>query len=480
MGRLHKGWLTAAPGNWFSEFTPTPNPSPQGGGGRFDWQVARRRPWRNAEANAAGSPSALWGGARGGGAYPWNLVCTALIVLALSALPAQTASLSVKRGVNLDIWTTWPQEASWGEPGVLSPYPEWRKFLKASDLEALKADGFDFLRMPVDPAPWLVDSAAGQADDLYAAVRDSARMVNAAGLKVIVDLHSIPAGPGRSIGTRELMDDTGAFDRYVDVLRGLARALSQEDPSKVALEVMNEPTMGCEGADANIWSGRLKQLFAAARASATRLTLVLSGSCWSSAEGLSAIDPADFPDDNLIWTFHSYDPFLLTHQGATWAGDFIQYVTGIPYPPYAVPRAELDAAIDRIKAVIDENAPWTRRSGMKAYLDELLAGIDTKEKLDAAMEKPFATVDAWARRHGISPNDILLGEFGMIRQEYQNPHVVPAAQRAAYFGDMIGHAERHGYAWSAWGFGGAFGVVQEFEGRPAEPDVLDIVRGLTK
>jgi endoglucanase len=45
------------------------------------------------------------------------------------------------------------------------------------------------------------------------------------------------------------------------------------------------------------------------------------------------IDPREFPDDNLIWTFHSYEPFLLTHQGATWAGDFIPYVTGLPYPP---------------------------------------------------------------------------------------------------------------------------------------------------
>ena len=404
----------------------------------------------------------------------------AMAVLALSACPALSATFSVKRGVNLDVWTTWPQEAQWGEPGVLSPYPEWRKFLKAGDLEALAAAGFDFVRMPVDPAPWLSQTSAGLGDELYASVRESARMINAAGLKVVVDLHSMPAGGGRSIGTRELMDDQAAFDRYVEVVRGMARTLAQEDPAKVALEVMNEPTMACEGADADIWSGRLKRLFAAARASATRLTLVLSGSCWSNAEGLAALDPADFPDDNLMWTFHSYDPFLLTHQGATWAGDFIQYVTGLPYPLHAVPRAELDAVVGRIKAVIDEKAPWSRRSGMKAYLDELIAGIDTKEKLEAAMEKPFATIDAWARRHGVASENILLGEFGMIRQEYQNPHVVPAAERAAYLRDMIGHAERHGYAWSIWGFGGAFGIVQEFEGRPAEPDVLDVVRGLPR
>jgi len=181
-----------------------------------------------------------------------------------------------------------------------------------------------------------------------------------------------------------------------------------------------------------------------------------------------------------MWTFHSYDPFLMTHQGATWAGDFIRYVTGLPYPPHAAPKAELDAAVDRVKARIDAEAPWLRRSGMKTYLDELLAEIDIAEKLDAVVAKPFAIVDAWARRHGIAPDRILLGEFGMIRQEYGGDAIVPAAVRAAYLRDMIDHAERYGFAWSIWGYGGAFGVVEAFEGKPAEPDVLDMVRSLPR
>ncbi len=76
----------------------------------------------------------------------------------------------------------------------------------------------------------------------------------------------------------------------------------------------------------------MKQAFAAARASATRLTLVLSGACWGGAEGLAKIDPKDIADDNIIWSFHSYDPFILTHQGATWAGDFAAHVYGLPFP----------------------------------------------------------------------------------------------------------------------------------------------------
>ena len=75
-------------------------------------------------------------------------------------LPGQAASFSMKRGLNLDSWTTWPREDRWNERDVILPFPEWRKCLDEDDLEALKDAGFDFLRMPVDPSPFLSDRDA--------------------------------------------------------------------------------------------------------------------------------------------------------------------------------------------------------------------------------------------------------------------------------------------------------------------------------
>jgi len=391
---------------------------------------------------------------------------------------AAAAEFQPRRGINLDQWVTWPPESQWGDPQALLPFPEWRKSLDAAGLVELKAAGFDFVRMPVDPSPFLSPAAASLRGDLLDQVLESVRLVNQAGLKVIVDLHLIPSSSARAIGVHEVLDDPAMFENYVALVRDIGRQLAKEDPAKVAFELMNEPVIDCEDAGTEKWPDMQKQLFAAARASATRLTLVLTGACYSSAGRLAAIDPKDYPDDNIIWGFHSYNPFLLTHQGATWAGDFIGYVTGLPYPPYAVPRAELDLIVERIKEKMRAEAPWTRRDGLTSYLDELLATVDTKEKLEAVIEEPFETVAKWASSNGISPDDILLGEFGMIRQEYGNDFVMPAASRAAYYKAMIDHAEKHGFAWSMWSYGGAFGVVDAFEGKKAEPDVLEMVRGL--
>lgn len=401
------------------------------------------------------------------------------LVLALvmgPALPGEAASFTMKRGLNLDMWTTWPDEDRWGDAAVILPFPEWRKSLAEADLARLKADGFDFLRMPVDPAPFLSDKTQKLRERLYASVLASARMVNRAGLKVVVDLHLVPSGAGGGIGAVEVLNDARLFDAYLAVVREMALTLSGEDPAMVALEPMNEPVLDCEGTD--LWPDRLRRLHAAARAAAGRLTLVLGGACYSSAEALERLDPRAIADDNVIWTFHSYTPFLLTHQGATWAGDFIPYVTGLPYPLDAVPRAELDAAVAAIRERIEADAPWSRRAGLLAYLDEQIAEVESRDRLDALMDAPFEKVAAWAQRNGVAAQDITLGEFGMIRQEYGNPHVVPPRHRAAYVRDMIARAEARGFSWSLWSYGGAFGVVEAFGGDRAEPDVLEAIREL--
>lgn len=406
-----------------------------------------------------------------------TLVWAMLLGLA-TALPCQAAGFAMKRGVNLDQWTTWIGEEHWGDPAAILPFPEWRKSMGEADFRMLKDAGFDFLRMPVDPSVFLSDRTAALRDELYASVLESVRAINRAGLKVVVDMHLVPSGSNGRVGMGEVMGDPAQFDRYLDIVRTMARTLAREDPAMVAFEPMNEPVVDCDEDGTSLWPQRLKRLFAAARASATKLTLVLSGGCYSSAGALAKIDPKDIADDNIIWTFHSYQPFLLTHQGATWAGDFIRYVTGLPYPLTAVSRVELDGVLGAVRDKIKAEAPWSRRAGLLAYFDEQVAGIDTPEKLTAEMETPFKQVDEWARANGIASQDITLGEFGMIRQEYGNPYVMPGNYRAAYARDMIGLAEKHGFSWSIWGYGGAFGIVDAFDGKKAEPQVMEMVRGL--
>ncbi len=404
-------------------------------------------------------------------------ICAAIAVVWHGMLAIAAAEpIVLKRGINLDIWDSWPGEEHWSNRALLLPFPEWQRKIKPEDLVALRQSGFDFVRIPVDPAPFLSPKTAPFRAALFLSVEQAVDTITAAGLKAVVDLHAIPAGQ-RSSGSDRLAADPALFDRYIDLVREFAGILRDKPANQVALEPMNEPLAGCDGNQAK-WAQMQKRLFAAARASATRLTLILSGGCWGGAESLAEIDPKSIPDDNIIWTFHSYAPFVLTHQGANWAGDFIRYVTGIPYPPYGDNAGQTELALETSRQRIRTEAPADRRSGMLTYLDELISEVDTADELSAMMRSPFNTVTAWADRHGIDRRNILLGEFGMIRQEYGTIDVMNPQWRVAYVGDMIDLAEKSGFSWSIWGYGGAFGVVEEFDGRRAETNILDLVRDL--
>ncbi len=394
-----------------------------------------------------------------------------LFALLLSTLAASAATFEGRRGMSLDLWDTWPAEKTWGDETVLLPFPQWKRYIGKAEFESLKAGGLDFVRMPIDPAPFLSEASASLHDRLYEEVPAAVDAALEAGLDVIVDIHPIPAGE-RAIGTSEILKDAEKFEAYLAFLRRIAGSVKSKDPKHVALEVFNEPTTDCDSDGTSDWPGQMKQAFAAARSSATKLTLVLSGACWGGAEGLARIDPKDIADDNIIWSFHSYDPFILTHQGATWAGDFMPYVYGLPFPPHGASKAGFSAVLDEIRARIGSGAPKASRTGHLAYFDEEIAKIDTKEGLASAMEKPFALVADWASANGVNPADILLGEFGMIRQEYGNPNIVPAKSRSAYYKAQIDRSEKHGFRWAAFSYSGAFGLVRGWDGDAVEPVIL--------
>jgi hypothetical protein len=393
-----------------------------------------------------------------------------LIVLFYSLSPLNAATFEGRRGISLDIWNTWPEESRWSDERALFPFPEWRRTLKADDITALKNAGYDFVRLPVDPAPFLSKSAEAHRDRLYAETDAAIGMALDAGLSVLVDMHAIPAGT-RSVGTEEYLTKPDLYEAYLAHLRRMATLIKSRDPKRVALELFNEPTIDCEDAGTNDWPELMKQAFAAARASATKLSLVLSGACWGGAEGLAKISAADFPDGNLIWSFHTYDPFILTHQGATWAGDFMPHVTGLPFPLHGIAPDEFRAVVEHIRAAIVRDAPSDRRDGHLAYLNEEIAKIAGPAGLEEVMGKPFSMVADWAIANGVDPSDILLGEFGMINQEYNRPTPVDPKSRQAYYAAQIKRAETHGFRWAAFAYGGAFALMRDRDGKRIEPVV---------
>jgi endoglucanase len=396
-----------------------------------------------------------------------------VMAVGLLASAATAQALEFKRGLNLDIWIEWfdiPDMIN--KPRFLDIYPEWRRSVSAAQLDAIAAAGFDFVRMPLEPAALLgvaPDKQKRMLNDVRATVEDLLDRK----LNVIVDLHTIPRKE-TDLGVDGIISKAEIFTRYLDLVSAMGTVLQGLDPDRVAFELMNEPTHDCEAIEAGhspLWAEQLIRLHAAARKATADLPLVLSGACWGGVGGLIALDPARVADDNVIWSFHSYEPFLATHQGAGWVGDDpAAWFADVPYPPGLID----DAMARDLVAAAEKRA---RLGNAKTYLKQLL-----RKSLTKAMERyrsdgerdmrdNFAKVTTWAKQHKIPTNRLLLGEFGAIRS-FDQIKGMALESRTLLIADARQLADQHGIAWAIWSYGGAFGVTRDDQSRDFEPALL--------
>lgn len=382
----------------------------------------------------------------------------ALALILAAPAPAAAGMPAFRRGLNADIWIDWRRvDEMLADPATLAPFPDWQRVLTPGRLALVAEQGFDFLRLPVDPAPLLALGPGPARAALLADMRRAVETALGAGLSVVVDLHAFPR-PGEAWGADDV---TGRlWPAHLALVAETGAALRGLPPGRVAFEPLNEPTLDCpavwEGAPAD-WPAMLAQMHAVARAAAPDLALVLSGACWGGIEGLEALDPAALADERVIWSFHSYAPFAFTHQGAVWIDGAERFVSGLPYPPSALDPAQLPrlAAEAAARMAAEEGAADAQS------IAEVLA--DYRATPDGAAAAAIVRAAAWADRHGIPRSRLILGEFGALRTAHGRD--LPPEWQHRYLADVRAAAEARGIAWAVWNHAGDMGVAD-----PADPD----------
>ena len=209
-----------------------------------------------------------------------------------------------------------------------------------------------------------------------------------AGLNVIIDEHDFDKC---SDNVAVCHDKLTAFWRQVG-----SHLRKQGD--NVLFELLNEP----HGAlDADHWNSLLAELITIVRRDNPTRNLVIGPTQWNNFRQLDTLELPE-KDRHIIVTFHYYDPFPFTHQGASW---------------------------------VEET--------------KLLRGITWGTDADrAAVAKDFDEVAAWAKAND---RQILLGEFGAY-----DGSGTPIEMRAAYTEAVAREAERHGFSWAYWQFDSDF------------------------
>ncbi len=208
---------------------------------------------------------------------------------------SSVSAFDMHKCVNMGNSLEAPRDASWGKPIVLE------------DFAKIKAAGFDTVRIP---ARWSDYTGAAPDYTIEADfMADAKAAVDAAleqDLNVILNIHHFDS----------IMQDPQAEMRHLLAMWRQIASTFASYPDDLWFETLNEPNAALRG--------KLMQAAQTAAVLGIRETnpdriIILGGEDWSGIDSLvTNITP---PDDNIVYTYHYYDPFDFTHQKATWLGD---------------------------------------------------------------------------------------------------------------------------------------------------------------
>jgi hypothetical protein len=350
-------------------------------------------------------------------------------------------------------------------PGPPAIYP-WPPFgdahyqMSTDDLRRLRRAGLNMVRLPVDPAIFLSQTEPQARRTLEHILRERIQAILSAGFWLVVDLHPSTENPAFPPDGVAGAGPTGPelFEAYLALVADIAGLLAEFPDDAVAFEPMNEPALSTPQ-DIAAWPSRLKALYQAARSRAPKLAIVIGGANYGHAQDLIALDPRPYAGQNVIFTFHSYNPFPFTHQSV---GKIVAFrnLIGVPWPASA---GSLDQTLAACRAKLDaEPLAAEPRARAEQAVHKLAEDYFARDPGAADIEQRFAAVGAWFKAAGAPGHRVLLGEFGCGRTLGADIRADDAS-RGRWLASMRRAAETQGFDWALWAW-------QAGEFSLAEPD----------
>lgn len=327
-----------------------------------------------------------------------------VFLLGVFTLSAQTP---FSRGVNL---TNWFQAGS-------ARQIQFSRYTK-EDFKRIKNLGCDVIRLPINLHSMTLGDPDYTLDPLFLHLLDQA-----VDWAEELQIH--------------LLLDNHTFDPNANTLPSVEGVLLKIWPQMAEhykdrsnylyYEVLNEP----HGITTALWSQIQLKVINAIRAIDTKHTIIVGASSYNSYNELKNMPV--YADTNLIYTFHFYDPFLFTHQGATWT-EHMQDLKDIPFPYEAARMPAVPASV---------KGTWVEGSLNYSYrTDGTVAKV--KQLIDVAVA--FKT----ARKV-----NIFCGEFGVYIPN--SPH----ADRVYWYEVVRKYLEEKGISWTTWDYQGGFGLFEK-------------------
>ncbi len=333
----------------------------------------------------------------------------------------------LRRGINTSDWFAQSNDYS---------VQRLRTFTTPDDIRLIHHLGFDHIRLSIDADPLLAWQRKQPNSTAFMEELDSiVKFAVEQKLAVVIDLHP------QTRYKQSLLQGDEPVKRFAMLWRSLATHFASFDPDYVFFEIMNEP----EQPDTYRWQGIQSVVAEQIRIVAPSNTIIACGARWSGLEDLLPLQPLALP--NIIYTFHDYEPFAFTHQGATWTDPAVQPLRDVPYPSNP----------ENVAKNLEQEPTLAGQFFVQQYG---LARWDA-HRIDITL----AFAERWSQLHHAP---VYVGEFGVHR-----PYADPAT-RAQWLKDMRTMLEKHHLGWAMWDYQDNFGAVTKKDGHTTpDPAVIE-------
>lgn len=233
-----------------------------------------------------------------------------------------------QHGVNLGGWLSQGTQ----EKGHLD------NFIKECDIENIAEWGLDHVRLPIDYETVENEDGSEKASG-YVYIDNCIEWCRKYGLNMILDLHKTAGyvfdNPEYSKG---FFSNPAMQERFVNLWIRLAKRYSRNS-DMLAFELLNEIV---DNNVADDWNLLIKKCIKAIRDISEDVKIIIGGTDYNAVTSIKNLEEPY--DENIVYTFHCYEPLIFTHQAALWVDGMTPDFT-MAYPDTYETYAEKSSSV---------------------------------------------------------------------------------------------------------------------------------------
>ncbi|MBQ9769541.1 MAG: cellulase family glycosylhydrolase [Clostridia bacterium] len=316
-------------------------------------------------------------------------------------------------------------------------------YITEDDVKYIASLGMDHIRLGFDQIVF-EEKPYVYREEIFGHIDNFIGWCKKHGLNIVLNMHKAVGNYCDIKEEVELLDDEELQNRFIALWLTFEERYA--DDNSIAFELLNE----VRNVDPEKWNRLADKTVTLIREKNKERKIIIGSTRWNSAYTLKHLKIYD--DENIIYTFHSYEPFEFTHQRGVLQAATLYYNRAMPYP------CDIERYRDYQKVVHNK-----------------LTAFENYEKMDIEfMRNVLKPAAEFVKEH---PDKILwCGEFGTIRH-------ANIKWRENWMRDVITILKENGIPYCVWNYlstpndGNRFSLVDDDNRKILSEEMARIIRG---